>query len=635
MQVELIRLTLNNFKGVSNFTLEPQGKDCVVRGDNATGKTSLFDAFLWLLFNKDSRGRSDFQIKTVDENGEEYTGLDHSVEAALDVDGKEIALKKVYKEQWTKRKGSAHKTLTGHTVDYYIDGVPVKQKEWKQKISELVEEESFKLLTSPFYFNSLHWEKRRNLLLEICGDVADQEVIDSNSSLAQLPEILGNKSIEDYKKVVANRKKEINKRLEAIPIRIDELQNSINNVADLDRSAINTRIKDLEEQIKNAQSGSQVSVLRKQKAELEAELSEKQNQQREEIRNKEKEIKDKKAETENNLQDLQSRYKKDKQELERVQEEVQKCESEMERLRNEYHKKQQEQPDIEESCPTCCQPLPEDQIQAAKDNFNKNKADELKRINQAGKEWKEKKKGLQGQKRACEESLQSLPAKIENTQAEIADLDKQLQDIRNNTTTSADQRISELHAQIQDFDQQIQSLEKEIDTTELQQQLDAERSHLSQLDAAENSKKRIEELKQEEKQLSQEYEKLEQHTYLMEQFVVQKVNLLESKINEKFELARFKLFEQQINEGIKETCITTYKGVPFGQGLNNGASIAVGLDIIKALQEHYGVKAPIWIDNRESLTWIPEMDCQVVSLVVDGNYNQLTIDNQLQEAANE
>lgn len=626
MQINLKSLTLNNFKGVAKFTLEPQGNDCLIRGSNATGKTTLFDAFLWLLFNKDSRGRSDFQIKTVDDNGEEYTGLDHSVEAVLDVDGKEITLKKLYKEQWTKKRGAAHKTLTGHTVDYYIDDVPVKQKEWKQKISELVEEETFKLLTSPFYFNSLHWEKRRNLLLEICGDIEDNDVVQANPDLAQLNEILSDRTIEDHKKVVANRKKEINNRLQEVPARIDELQNSINNVANLDKSSINTRIKDLEEQIEQAKSGSQVSVLRKQKADLQAELSEKQNQRTNELNASLNEHSQQKQQIEVQLSDAQHQHQEYQKQVLRLNNEVEEAKQKMDELRQQYRDKSAEQPEIEETCPTCGQHLPQDQVEKATENFNTNKAQQLKEINKTGKEWKQTKEQKEQKLKEVEQEVDRLATDIQEHKNNIKEIDSKIADIKDNFKSSLSSEIDSLEEQIQELDQQIQNSEGEVDTTELQQQLEAERSRLSQLDAAENSKNRIKELKEEEQQLSRGYEKLEQETYLMEQFVVQKVNMLEEKINSKFNLARFKLFEQQINEGIKETCITTYQGVPFGQGLNNGASIAVGLDIIKTLQEEYGIKAPIWIDNKESITWIPDINCQVISLIVDDNYQTLTVE---------
>lgn len=127
--MKILNLTLQSFKGIRNFELNTQGKDTNIYGDNATGKTTLADAFMWLLFDKDSSNRKDFQIKTLGSNGEPEHGLEHAVEAVLELeDGSQLALKKVYQEKWTKKRGSATAEFTGHTTDYFVDGVPVQKK---------------------------------------------------------------------------------------------------------------------------------------------------------------------------------------------------------------------------------------------------------------------------------------------------------------------------------------------------------------------------------------------------------------------------------------------------------------------------------------------------------------------------
>ncbi|HHW94431.1 MAG TPA: AAA family ATPase, partial [Mogibacterium sp.] len=206
-------LILRNFKGIRNFELNTDGKDVSIMGDNASGKTSLFDSFTWLLFGKDSLNRADFEIKTLKPDGKPEHGLEHSVEAILQLeDGSQIALKKVFREKWTKKKGSATATFTGHTTDYFIDGVPVQKKEYDARIAEIADENIFRLLTDPRYFNEImHWTDRRKLLLEVCGDVSDQEVVSSNNGLSRLAEILGKRTIEQHRKVILARRAEINR----------------------------------------------------------------------------------------------------------------------------------------------------------------------------------------------------------------------------------------------------------------------------------------------------------------------------------------------------------------------------------------------------------------------------------------
>jgi vacuolar-type H+-ATPase subunit I/STV1 len=148
---------------------------------------------------------------------------------------------------------------------------------------------------------------------------------------------------------------------------------------------------------------------------------------------------------------------------------------------------------------------------------------------------------------------------------------------------------------------------------------------LTKLETYKNCLKRIDELKATEKKLAAEYEELEHQLYLTEEFMRTKVRILDDKINSKFKLARFKMFNVLINGGIEECCETIYNGVPYSD-LNKGAKIQIGLDIIRTLQDHYNFSCPVWIDNRESIIKIPEMDCQIISLIVNGDDKKLRIE---------
>ena len=187
--MKLLSLKLSNFQGIKEFHLEPNGEDITVLGANATGKTTLFNSFTYLLFGKDSLGASSFEIKNLDAAGNAEHGLNHEVEAVL-LNGlnQKITLRKVYKESWVKKRGSAEKVLTGHTIDYFLNGVPTKAGEYSSAIAQMADEQLFKLLTNPKYFNEqLHWQKRREVLLDVCGNISDSDVIASDPHLPNFP----------------------------------------------------------------------------------------------------------------------------------------------------------------------------------------------------------------------------------------------------------------------------------------------------------------------------------------------------------------------------------------------------------------------------------------------------------------
>ena len=621
MEITLTKLTLENFKGIKRFTLEP-GDACIVRGQNASGKTTLMDAFLWLLFGKDSQGKADFALKTLD-NGEEIPNLDHAVEGLFAIDDRSITLKKVLKEKYTKKRGSSRADFTGNTTDHYINSVPVQKKEWDQQIADLIDEETFKLLTSPTYFNkSLKWEKRRSILLDVCGDISDEDVIASDNALAALLDILNNKSLEDQKKIIAARRKEINQRLTEIPARIDELDKSLANVSGHDRGAIESQINELDGEIQAMKDDTNLAHLRKQKAELQAQLSELYEEMGRARREASKEIEDKIDGLEGDLRSKRSLVRTLLEEAVRKESLIKQNEQDMDRLRKKYTEIAGQKAAVEDTCPTCGQSLPKDQVQEAIKKHNERQAQELADINAAGKRLKSDNTRLQ-------EEIEAATKKGTENDGEIKKLEDSIQKLKDTSLNVPFDtgKIDKAKAELEAVDKQITD-NQPPDTSALEEKRKILQATIAEVEAAQKTKTRIEELKAEEKKLAADYEELERQLALMEQFTVAKVELLEDKINSRFELARFKLFDRQINEGIKDTCITLYDGVPYGYGLNTGAEINVGLDIVRTLSAHYGIKAPIFIDHAESVTDILDPGTQTIKLMVDEDHQEMEVTHE-------
>ena len=219
MDIRINKLTLQNFKGIKSLVINADGKSLDIFGDNATGKTTVFDAFTWLLFNKDSLGRADFGIKTQDHNGNVIHNLEHSVECELAIDNSILTLKKVYAEKWTKKRGSAEAEFTGHETKYFVNEVPTTKKEYEQKIADVIDEELFKIITNPLYFNEhLKWQERRAILLNLCGgDINDADIIANTPQFSPLLEELKGRTVQEYKKIVQSKQTAINDELKAIP----------------------------------------------------------------------------------------------------------------------------------------------------------------------------------------------------------------------------------------------------------------------------------------------------------------------------------------------------------------------------------------------------------------------------------
>lgn len=658
-EIRLLSLNLKNFKGIRSFSLEANGENVRVYGDNATGKTTLFDAFIWLLFDKDSNNRKDFAIKTLDKNGNVLHNLDHEVEGVFLVDGKQLTLKKVFSEKWTKKRGSVQAEFTGHTTDYFVDGVPVKKKEYDELISNLIDEDVFKLLTSPTYFNEqLKWQDRRKILLEVCGDISDEEVINSNKDLAELLDILNGRSIENHRKVIAARKKEINDQLQKIPVRIDEIHHNLPDLTELDKDSleaeiatINAEIEEKQELISNIRNGAAIAEKRKQIQEVELALLRIQQAHESGTKDEIYRLRARIQEEESNISLLRSKIKNLENQMKFNEENIARIESQLQQWRKEWQEVNEQQFLHNENCtcPTCGQPLPEEQIQEAKEKalkqFNLEKAKRLEEITGKGKNGAAQKqklieetKKLAMEKEKIEEQIAEKQNVLEKLNEQLKVVESTIVDITENPEYVAKlQEKADLQNEIAELQQSanesIQSIQLEI--LELKQKREQLQADLGKFALVKQSEARIRELEEEERELAAEFENLEHQLYLTEEFIRTKVNMLEEKINSKFKYARFKLFEMQINGGLQEVCETLFEGVPYSSGLNNAAKINVGLDIINTLSEHYGFKAPIFVDNAEAVTKLIDVNSQVISLVVSEKDKKLRVESpktQIKEA---
>jgi len=646
-ELKLLTLKLKNFKGIKNFELKPDGNDLRIYGENGTGKTTLYDAFYWLLFDKDSKGNSQFDIKTLDQNNEVIHNLEHQVSADIEINDKKMELRKVYYEKWTKKRGSATETFTGHTTDYYINDVPVKKSEYDAKINELIDEERFKLLTNSAYFNEqLHWEDRKDILFDAFGDVSDEEVIESDDRLNKLSEALEDRSLKEHRKMVKSKMKKINKDLEKIPVRIDEVNNNIPELPDTSQELIRDNIqqhknvkKKLEKKLSGIENGGEVAEKRKNLAEMDTKLQQIKHDHTEKYDEKIKETKQDIEEVKDQLSDLDRKITNKKLKLADKKERIETIKGEMNELRESWNKVNSEEINVEDKCPTCGQKLPEDEIEDAVKKAKLDKSQRLENINQNGVQKKKKVEKLKSEIADLKEEIQSMEEQLPGLKKVKDDLFDNLSELREKAEAYQDsfqykkkvkerENVEEAIKELQEnkadskaeIKENIKNVESEINDLQVQ---------LNKFEQKEKAEERIEELSAQEKELAQKYEEFEHQLYLMEEFDRAKVDLVESKINDHFELANFKLFEEQVNGGLKDTCETLYKGVPYSSGLNNGAQINVGLDIINTLSEHYGFKAPVFVDNAESVTELLDIDSQMIKLIVSPGDDELRVEEDL------
>jgi DNA repair exonuclease SbcCD ATPase subunit len=666
-QIELKSLELTNFKGIRSFKLNADGANVNVFGDNATGKTTIFDAFTWLLFDKDSADSNKFQLKTVDAEGNELHYLDHSVEAKLSVNGSPKSLKKVYHEKWTTKKGNTQKEFSGHTADYFLDDVPVSKSEFDETVRDLIRvknmkgtkseekkeiESLFKTMTSPLYFNAqVPWKGQRKMLLKVCGGYTDDEIIASKKELAALPNILNGRSTDDYVKIISNRQKLIKEETEKIPIQIKENDRmkaeSMGSVPldqlEISAESLQKQIDEIDNTISDIRAGGEADKLRKEILKLEGEQQQIRNDfQSDELRKADEKNKE--------YYDFKSEHDRSVHQLDLLNDEItvnkkniNRLEANREDARHEWFAADSEKFEFngETTCPTCGQELPPNQIadaeEIAQKEFNLHHAEKMEAIQKKGSDLKDRSESLQEETKALEEKANELVLKIEGLKNSAEDAKRQRDEIKDGIGSVFDlPKFQENRKKILSLEEEIEELQQSVKTAvakqnekkyALKKQLATVESEINRFDDVHKYDARIAELNAEEKRLAKENERMNYEADLIEQFMRAKVSMLEERINSHFKLARFKLFEDQVNGGLNEICEATYQGVPFN-ALNNAARINVGLDIIQTLSGFYGLSAPIFIDNREAVTRLIDIDAQIISLIVSEKDKQLRVEQE-------
>lgn len=646
-EIKIKEMHLVNFKGVRELQIKFNDGMTTICGRNGSGKTTILDAFTWLLFGKDSQDRKQFNIKTLDENSVPIPQLPHEVSAVLLVDGKEVRLCRRYNEIWRRKQGRTVPEFDSHEEERLYDDVPMKVNEWRDKINAIVDESVFKFITIPSYFPTRKPEVQREMLFDMAGRITDEEIAKGNEQHMALLKALDGRTMAEYKTAVNAKKNRLKDEAKGIPDRIDERKRSMPQEedwgqlqADLEGfeeelSGIDKQIGDITEAHRAADKrrrdmSNHLSDLEKQrdkrKYEIESEVSkdyykalQKESDHKSDIRTKEAE---------------RDRLSDESDEQQKV---IEGCQQTREKLVAEWKEIKAKKLVFDPNafiCPTCKRELDADDVERKRDelteNFNQSKAKQLADNQQKGVANKEKMEKAEAKKKELDGQIAKLTDEITKMQSVT------FASVEEPDATEAianDAKIKELDAAIEKAkaDLEADTNAEGQDTTELQRrkseiniEISDIRIRLAKREDIEKDNKRIAELEEQLRKLNSEIAEQEGIEMQMLEFSKARAAAIESRVNGMFKIVRFKMFDTLVNGSEVETCVATVDGVPYDDGLNNAKCINAGIDIINAICNHIGVRAPIFIDNAESVNEIIPTDSQLVRLVVS-NDKQLTI----------
>ena len=640
MKIKLLSLDVENFKGIRKRRVD-FGDSTKISGANATGKTSVFDAFTWLLFNKDSLGSEKFNVRPLDRDGNKVHNVEIKVVAVLDVDGREVELSKTQKEKWVKKRGTSTPELQGNENLFEVDGYPKSEKEYRSYIADLLSEDLFKILTNPQYFPALPWKDQRAILMRFASDMPDSELAAELGGFEDLIiELEKAPSTDDIQKKYSKALSEWKKKQAEIPVRIDELEKS---KVDMDVAELELAKRALEKQLSTVQSQkSEIDKLvesarekSKDIMELKFKLSELQLDANAEIDRQRRKMT-------NDLSMLSSEAVNLNNEMSSKMRALQIAERDRKLL---YEQIQKEGERFKETqglifddstavCAYCGQEYPSEKKERIKADFEAQKQAKLQEISDRGCELTTEYKALSEQIKKCKLDIYNLESSLKVKTSSIESLKKVLVEMPDGVDISDREDVLALKKQIADaeqamVDEQLKTQEGEDFVFEiqlLQKEIWAVDANIAKAKNNVAIEERIAELQAEQRAVAQKVADQEKMIYLLEQFIRAKMESISSGINTKFDGISWKLFDMQLNGGMKECCECTVNGVPYGS-LNNGHRIIAGLAIIKALQNLYGAYLPIWVDNAESINDfnIPQMENQMILLAVSDN-EELTLE---------
>ena len=625
-------IAIQNFKGCKHAEYQFDGKNVTVCGANGSGKTTIFDAFTWLLFGKDSLDNAKFEIRPLDKYGKKIDNVEICVAATLEIDGKEVELKKTQRQNWVKKRGAQNPVLQGNPNKYEIDGYSRSEKDYKEYINGIVSDDLFKMLTNPTYFPNMPWKDQRATIMKFASDVSDIELATEDSRFAELlPEIEKAPSTDDIKAKYQKSLNELKKKQVELPVRIDEQsKNKVDiDVAELEllKNSLNEQIADVKSKIadtdKQFEEHQKLSDGIMELKFAESDLVRKANEDNIKAR---REIEDKISAKKFLVSKTQLTISEAESDIDRAKRKIAISENRLNELRKLYTETNNRVFDENKLiCSYCGKELPEEQKEKLRIKFEHAKKDELAEITNEGNMRKSDVEVEKETLRTLDIELAEHKKSLDMLNNAIADLEKQLSELPTSIDVTGTEEYKAIQSQIAEKEQAMSQMNS-ADEVRKSLNYELECSH-SQLIECEKkiamSQKNIEiddricELQEEQRITAQKIADVEKMLYLLDEFIKYKLDKISDSINAMFDGISFKLFDIQLNGGVKEVCEVTCGGVPF-QSLNNGHRVIAGLQIIKALQKLYGAYLPIFIDNAESVNDfnMPDMDCQLIKLKV-------------------
>jgi DNA repair exonuclease SbcCD ATPase subunit len=609
---------------------------------NYKGKSSIVDAFHWCMFGKSSTGNSEgkqFCPRRYDKDGTPIDQVDVVVELVLLVDGKEITVKKVQKQNWVRKRGDEIKTYEGDTNEYYWNEVFTKETDHKKRVAEIIDEEVFKMITNPHAFVGKKQDEQRKFMVEKVAQITDSDVFSLDGSFSELRSKMESdgKSLDEIKAINKTALKGYKEKQESIPVRIDEVSKSIIEVdfsaQELALSALKEALMATETKLSDtSKSYEEVGKLKSEIADYKTKIVETEVTAKTLLSTQKREVASKLDGISYSILKQSNQKNAITREVELLTEKISSSEVFFNTLKKRYaEEKSKEMDESQNNCPVCNQEFPADKKAEMLEKFEADKKQKLTSINLDGQKISEELKLNKSKLAELQKDLSDLTAEVLSLTEQETAVKEELGKLPTEIDLSGNALYLGYKASITALEFALKETEESLADTntlkanltarkaEIQSQIEVIQGVLASKQRIDDAKDRVIELREELKLSTGKAAECERLDFLLERFEQAKMGLLSERINQKFKLVKWLLFRTQKNNGIENVCIPMVHGSPYGENTTSTTEkLMAGLDIVNTLQEIYNVTAPIFVDNAEAYNSfnVPATKAQMIQLFV-------------------
>lgn len=643
-QIIIDKICLRYFKGVENKEISLGDNINVVKGRNGIGKSTIADAISWVLFGTNQAGATKFGIKTKDKDGKEIEDVAHSVEISLSVqDEQEGMMCYVLTRTLTETRKDDGSVTNNYT--YKVNGEVETAGDFKKVVDAICPEEVFRLCSSPYSFTQMDWSEQRKRLNEMFGVPSVEDVTGGDKKYDVIKELLEKEDIDKVLKHLNYKRKEVQKSLDEVPVRLEALKNVLPKAEDwaaVEKLILEKR-KEITETRKNLNTidNGGADFIRKYQNINTLNLDHKRKRIMEESAqrklgeiikaNAEAKTACKKAvaEAEQTVEDLQVKIKSLDESIERCNARFNEFEAAKADVREKWKLTKARTWEWNENyafCPTCKQALPENQVQKimekTKAEFLECQAADLKELGNDAAKIKEEIKeceaiaeGLKQEKTTTQTQLDKAEAELIEVRKALEEQTKKEQEKVSVETLLAEKpeykqvcdRIKKIEAEqekpadegMSEEDKKLKAdLEKKLKDLESEREVLA--SRLAVREQWEKVNAQMVGLQEDRAQWKEQIDSLDEKIKAASDFQKRSCEVLEENVNRRFKLVKWKMFRRQLDGTEKPWCECSVDGVPYSD-LNTAAKINAGLDITNVLKRYYEVDVPCVIDNAETV----------------------------------